>query len=344
MLNPQVAHGADVMSRIELALRDPRLTLCIRDAVDRMVHGLDGGDILVVGNTAMHHLFCGLDVHPLASVPFQSPHLGPVRTGRYTFVRCLGGFVGSDVLAGILATGLYRSSKLSALIDLGTNGEIVVGNRDRILCASTAAGPAFEAGQIRNGMRAATGAVSRVGPGFRCSVIGGGTARGVCGSGLVDAVAVGLDEGFIRTNGRLAAGPLVLADEVAVVQSDIRQLQLAKGAVAAGLSILLRRLDATAGDLAAIYLAGAFGNYVNVRSALRTGLLPDVNPRVIQPAGNTALRGARMLLVEPHAADEIHAEHIELAANPVFQDEFAAAMTFPEGAENDEQRTSSYVA
>lgn len=336
-LNPQVAFGADVMSRIQRALDGNHLTRCIRDGLASLLDGVDG-DAVVVGNTAMHHLFCGLDIAPLAGVPFRSRSLGAHTVGRYTFLRCIGGFVGSDILSGIVATGMHRSAELAALIDLGTNGEIVVGNRDRLVCASTAAGPAFEAGQIRQGMRAATGAIAHVSRLFECTVIGGGAPRGICGSGLVDAIAASLDAGLIAPSGRLVNGVIELAGGVAIAQGDIRQLQLAKGAIAAGLRLLLRQIGASERDLQTIHLAGAFGNYVDVRSAIRIGLLPDVP---VHPAGNTALRGARMLLVNPALADDISPEHVELAADPVFQDEFASALAFPEGAAHDEQRTSN---
>ena len=214
-------------------------------------------EVVLVGNTVMHHLFSGLDVEPLSHVPFQSPHLGvqhfkPADVGwalppdcRIRFERCLGGFVGSDILAGILAVGMTRAEDLLALVDLGTNGEIAIGNRNGIVCASTAAGPAFEAGSIRMGMRAATGAVSRVSltdGEMQATVIGDVEARGICGSGLVDAVAVGLESGAILPSGRIRNGTKLfpVKDPVVLVQSDIRELQLAKGAIASGFRLLLQ--------------------------------------------------------------------------------------------------------
>ena len=330
-LNPQVAHGSDLMSRIEYTLRGGALAPSIHRAVEEMSQALDGtpSECVLVGNTAMHHLYCGLDVAPLACVPFRSPHLGEVNGGTWRFIRCLGGFVGSDILAGIVATGLHRSESLAALIDLGTNGEIVLGNCSRLVCASTAAGPAFEAGRIRAGMRAATGAIAHVSPSWECRTIGNAPPRGICGSGLVDAVAVALDHGRIAPNGRLANGPLHLAEGVSLFQSDVRELQLAKGAIAAGVRMLLMRIGAAVEDLQAIYLAGAFGNYVDVHSSMRIGLLPQVRPEIIHPSGNTALRGARRLLVDPAADSAITVEHVELAADPAFQDEFAEALAFP---------------
>jgi len=351
-LNPQAAFGADVMSRIKAALAGGDLTAVVRGALRRMVASLAEGhageivEVVLVGNTVMHHLFAGLDVEPLAHVPFETSH---AETQRFTagdlgwpltatcairFERCLGSFVGSDILAGIVAVGMHRAEDLIALVDLGTNGEIAIGNRDGIVCASAAAGPAFEAGAIRMGMRATTGAVWRVQVAdgqMRASVIGDAEPQGICGSGVVDAVAAGLQSGAILASGRIADGSkrFGVAGTVVLSQADIRELQLAKGAIASGFKLLLRRIGAKVGGLKSIYLAGAFGNYVQMESALRIGLL-DARGDILHAAGNTALRGAKMLLladVEP-ALPKI--EHVSLAADPGFQDEFAACMTFPE--------------
>jgi len=351
-LNPQAAFGSDVMSRIRAALDGNDLTTPIRAALGVLVTRLAGGhreevsEVAVVGNTVMHHLFCGLSVEPLSHVPFASPHLGEQRfTPRdlswnlpdacvIRFVRCIGGFVGSDILTGIVASGMGDSARLAALVDLGTNGEIAIGNRDGIVCASTAAGPAFEAGAIRMGMRAVTGAISYVAldrNALRVTVIGDVPPRGICGSGLVDAVAAGLTAGAIVASGRVADGTKLfpIAPPVVLHQSDIRELQLAKGAIAAGFRLLLSRLGATARDLSAIHLAGAFGNYVQIHSALRIGLL-DAPRSIIHAAGNTALRGAKMLLLADREPQLPAIEHVSLAADPAFQDEFAGSMAFPD--------------
>jgi uncharacterized 2Fe-2S/4Fe-4S cluster protein (DUF4445 family) len=352
-LNPQARFGADLMSRVRHDLTEPgTMTALIREAVGAMLARLAEGqpveETLLVGNTAMHHFFCGLSAEPLASVPFRSPTLGerhleaselrwPVELRRPAcFLPCLGGFVGSDLLAGLVATGLAESDEGGALLDLGTNGEIAVGCRDQIRCASTAAGPAFEGGRIGMGMRAGDGAIDRVSVvsgALDCSVIGCGPARGLCGSGLVDAAAAALELGWIDPGGRLAGGrkSIDLAGSVILTQSDIRELQLAKGAVAAGFELLLggRRLAPPR-----IFLAGAFGNYVRGESARRIGLLP---PWVDHPttAGNTALRGARMLLLAVSRREPILktvlscTEHVELAADPGFEDAFVDCMKFP---------------
>jgi uncharacterized 2Fe-2S/4Fe-4S cluster protein (DUF4445 family) len=241
------------------------------------------------------------------------------------------------VLGGIRALGLAERGTLEAFIDLGTNAELVVGTRDRLLCASTAAGPAFEGGRITQGMRAATGAVcevSVVDGALACRVLGGGRPRGLCGSGLVDAVRAGLELGRILPSGRLAAGEtrLVVAGDVAVTQGDVRELQLAKGAIAAGLETLCARLGATPADVTRVHLAGAFGNYVSRASAHRIGLL-TVDPDRVHPAGNTALLGAKLSLFDdgPEALASIleRTEHVALAADPGFADAYVNAMTFP---------------
>jgi len=337
-LNPQARYGADVMSRLQYDLRRPgELGCLIREALGRMLGGEPLREVLVAGNTAMHHLFCGLDVEPLTHAPFLSPTLDARRfeaadlrwPGPAEFLPCLGGFVGSDLLCGIVATRLDEQTEARALFDIGTNGEVVVGSAQGILCASTAAGPAFEGGRIGMGMRAGAGAIDTVhvrNGGFDCHVIGGGAARGICGSGLVDAAACGIELGLIGANGRLtnADKRILLAGGVALTQSDIRELQLAKGAMAAGLRML------AAGGIEKLYLAGAFGNYIRQTSARVIGLLPDDLP--VQPVGNSSLRGARTLLLTPSIRQawlgKITAlsRHVELAADPDFQYRYAEMM------------------
>jgi uncharacterized 2Fe-2S/4Fe-4S cluster protein (DUF4445 family) len=348
LLNPQVRFGADVMSRIQAALSGADLTGPIRLALAGTIAQLAAGragevvEVVLVGNTVMHHLFSGLDLKPLSHVPFQSPHLeaqlfAPAELGwplpatcRIRMERCLGGFVGSDILAGILAVGMAHAEKPMALIDLGTNGEIAIGNRDRIVCASTAAGPAFEAGSIRMGMRAVTGAISHVAlenGALRVVTVGGVPPRGICGSGLVDAAAVGLKSGAILPSGRIAhrATSFPIVDPVVLVQGDIRELQLAKAAIASGFRLLLRRLGLSRGDLECVHLAGAFGNYVGVQSAIEIGLIEGPEA-MVRTEGNTALHGAKLLLLSPVAPGWPQVEHLSLASEPDFEDEYVSCM------------------
>jgi uncharacterized 2Fe-2S/4Fe-4S cluster protein (DUF4445 family) len=376
-LNSQGRHGADVMSRIAFALSPgglQELQQLIRRQIGALISQLllaaraDGRevrDVVLVGNTVMHHLFSGIDVEPLSHFPFN-----PIRDGleiftaeelswelpgdvAARFLPCLGSFVGSDILAGILATRMAESADLIGLIDLGTNGEIVLGNREKILCASTAAGPAFEGARIAMGMRASTGAISQVtvAPPFsaglkpgatkdrvedarlQCHVLGNVEAKGICGSGLVDAVAAGLDLEIISPSGRFADGrsEWQLLSPVTLTQADIRELQLAKAAIASGLQLLRERWGGA--DPVRLYLAGAFGNYVNRASAQRIGLI-NYPPAQVQPAGNTALLGAKLGLFRRDGEDGSYrdlrrrVEHVGLSADPHFQDAFVQELGF----------------
>jgi uncharacterized 2Fe-2S/4Fe-4S cluster protein (DUF4445 family) len=357
-LNAQARYGSDLMSRIEAAGAGAPLEAIIRGQVGDLVAGLLASGtagpgrlprIVLVGNTAMHHLFGGLDVAPLAAYPFETSRpdalhwradeLGWACPGKaeVVFLPCLGGFVGSDVLAGLRAVGLDRSARASGLFDLGTNGEIVVGTAERLYCASAAAGPAFEGARISCGMRAAAGAISAVrveGGRLVAHVLGGGAARGICGSGLVDAVASGLELGRIEPSGRLAGGATVLQmqDGLALTQRDVRELQLAKGALAVGLRLLSARAGTEPQRLARLSLAGAFGNYVSRESARRIGLFDTPLDRVAS-AGNAALLGAKLALFDDDLEQRALRQrivHVPLAAEPGFGDAFAAAMGFPE--------------
>ena len=362
-LNAQAQHGADIMSRVEFGCSSEGqqiLQRFIRKQIEELIDSLllppalpvrDVKTIVIVGNTIMHHLFCGVPVEPMSHYPFE-----PVAPGLHEFsaqglgwdihgnpqvlfLPCLGGFVGSDILAGLLATRMHEKDSLNALIDLGTNGEIVIGNKDRLVCASTAAGPAFEGARISMGMRAATGAISEVDiqdGRLVCRVIGHGEARGICGSGLVDAVAAALDLALVKPSGRFTHGEtLQLADSVQLNQWDIRELQLAKGAIAAGFRILLSQWGAAVTDLDQIYLAGAFGNYINQTSARRIGLL-DFPAEKVMPAGNTALLGAKMALFTQGLTEKSYqgilerVKHVSLHEDPAFQDTYVENMTFGE--------------
>lgn len=371
--NPQVAFGADVMTRIHAALSEEGArtqTKVIRDCLGDLAGSLVGAaqrgnglpehplNVVVVANTVMHHLLAGYDIAGLAVSPFMPTQLDETvldasewgwllpRACEVRILPCLGGFVGSDLLAGIMASGLDQGSGVRVLVDLGTNGEIVVTDGQRMLCTATAAGPAFEGARIRMGMRAATGAIDRVWlangkePRLCCHVIGGESSRGVCGSGLVDAAACALDAGLLYSSGRLAKNAewLSLTNEVALHQCDIRELQLAKGAIAAGVEILLRQIHAKPDDVETAYLCGAFGNYLNVAHARRIGLLP-VAESSVRTLGNSALHGAKIALLAGRQADlridEIRqrAEVVNLHNAPEFMDCYVRHMSFsPVGA------------
>lgn len=359
-LNAQSRYGADVMSRVHFAvLEEGQLELqrTIRNQIGGLIQQILAAagandvihDVVIVGNTVMHHLFCGISVEPLSRYPFESPRndLLEFRAHEFDwklpgdptvhFLPCLGGFVGSDVLAGILATGLQESEDVVGLVDLGTNGEIVIGNHESLLCTSTAAGPAFEGAKISAGMRAATGAISEVqveAEGLKCHVLGDVAPRGICGSGLVDAVAAGLDLNVITGSGRFSNDRenWSICPSISLTQGDIRELQLAKAAIAAGIKILSDQTGMK--KLRNLFLAGAFGNYVNRASARRIGLL-NFPPEMITPAGNTALLGAKMSLFKEDSEGlsfrslRKRIKHVALNLDPEFQERFVGEMGFP---------------
>lgn len=354
--NPQGKYGADIMSRIEFGLQHDQayiLMKLIRDKILEMIRLLltrssnDIRKIILVGNTAMHHLFCGFDVKPLSFYPFESPNLGikifrPAELGweltqktEIIFMPSIGSFVGSDILAGIFATRLHLSDSFKVLIDLGTNGEIVAGNRKGIICASTAAGPAFEGARITMGMTASTGAISSItkrGEKFRCHTIGNVNPSGICGSGMIDAMAVFLERELINNFGDILSGEkqIFLEQEVFINQQDIREIQLAKAAIATGLEILLKHLGVSRDLIDELYIAGAFGNYINLSNALKIGLL-NIPEEKISKRGNTALIGAKMFLFNNyHKIEELLkiTRHISLEADPEFQELFVENMLF----------------
>jgi uncharacterized 2Fe-2S/4Fe-4S cluster protein (DUF4445 family) len=391
MLNPQVTYGADVISRINRSAADAegveRLHGAARQAVlsiaqrlvfDAGVDITDVWELTFVGNTCMTHLLLGLDPRHLAPSPFIPVVTEPVSLAAGQLWSDTGGlrrealcyvlpgvasFVGADAVAVALATDLAGRDRLTLAIDIGTNGEILLGSRERLLACSAAAGPAFEGAHIRFGMRGTPGAIEHVrlrDGEVELDVIGGGAPRGICGSGLVDAVAELRRAGLVGEGGRLLprdehtpgaayvrhllAGTngveFVLAPghdgapPVTLAQRDVRELQLAKGALRAGVEILLARLGATAADLDRIYLAGAFGSYVSPAAARDIGLIPPLPLSRIESVGNAAGRGSRLALASTDArrrAEALarHIEYVELSSDPAFTDAFMEAMAFP---------------
>lgn len=243
--------------------------------------------------------------------------------------------MGSDILAGIAATSLHQKDKFSALIDLGTNGEIVIGNKNTIVCASTAAGPAFEGANISMGMRAVTGAISSINlieGRMEVSVIGNTVPKGICGSGLIDAVAILRKSDRIGIFGEINSGEdhIVLTEKIKLTRKDINEFQLAKAAIAAGLTILASSLSIQLSDIEEIYIAGAFGNYLNIQHVVATGLI-ELPEEKIHKMGNTALIGAKMFLLSDLASVEeilLKTRHINLEGDPNFQDIYVDKMLF----------------
>ena len=362
-LNPQQIYGADVISRIRLALKGElaAMSACIRSCVSDMSRSLceaggvnpeDIQTVSIVGNPAMQQLYLGINPENLATVPYSpvltqyeitaaQPYLPCCPNAALLIVPDIGGFVGADTAACILATGMSEQEETTLLVDIGTNGEMVLGNRHRLVACSTAAGPALEGAGIRWGMRGSTGAIDHVwleDQQLRCSVIGGGEAIGICGSGLIDAAAAALELGLLNSRGKILSEErtIPLQGEICLTQEDIRQLQLAKGAIAAGIRLMARQLGISPGNIDRVYLAGAFGTFLNPRSACKIGLLPPELDGKIRSVGNAAGSGAKILAAGEDALAQVQrivdrTEFLELASLPDFNRYFAESMRFPHG-------------
>jgi len=384
--NPQIPFGEDVMSRITYASRSEDGLRKLNEVIVRAVNSLiarlcettgrDRTDILevvVVGNTAMHHMFFGIPPIHLA----QAPYAPAVRTaisvdpghlgidiypfGKVSSLPNIAGFVGADAVAVLVSSGLYDDDEIGMMIDIGTNTEIIAGSRERLIGCSCASGPAFEGAHIRHGMRAASGAVERVWIDQSTSevhlrTVDDAPVRGICGSGIVDAVSEMFRCGIITESGKLVEGAgngrvraggdgkleYVLAAEgeegaasdITITQNDIQEIQLAKAAIFTGVSTLMRKLGVGCPELACVYAAGAFGTYVDATSAITIGMYPDIPPERIKFVGNAAGSGARMALKSVKARDladrlSRRVEYVELATEKDFQTEFAKAMFLP---------------
>jgi len=382
-MNPQIRFGEDLMSRVSYAMDQDRgadeMTAAVRGALNELVGraaaeaGVERGDIyeaVIVGNPIMHHLVLGLNPEPLGTAPFALAVDGAVRTsardlnlelaaGAETYLLpCIAGHVGADAAAMILSETPFEREEVSLLVDVGTNAELVLGNRERLLAASSPTGPAFEGAQISAGQRAAPGAIERVRidpetlvprfktigsdlwsdePDFETSIAATGIT-GICGSGIIEAVAEMALNGIITPEGALPGDGgrrFVLyggEPEIAVTQADVRAVQLAKGALHAGAKLLMDLFGIDRVDR--IVLAGAFGSHIDPVYAMALGMIPDCDPDRVSAAGNAAGTGARIALLNAAARTEIETvvkrvEKIETAAAPSFQNYFVDAMAIP---------------
>jgi uncharacterized 2Fe-2S/4Fe-4S cluster protein (DUF4445 family) len=379
-INPQVACGDDVISRIKHAANQAGI-----DELQRLVIGQINGmidplcrqggikrqdiyEITIAGNTTMEHLFCGIDPTPLGQLPFKPSwrgantlkaselNIGINPEGIVYMFPIIGGFVGGDIASDILAADILNQPQPVLLVDIGTNGEIVLVNNNKIMAASTAAGPAFEGARISCGMRAANGAIEQVKFDGDCiyGVIGNVEPTGICGSGLIDITAELLNAGIVDYTGRIDPSvevppkiaqritvdtngqpAFVIEKNIEITQQDIRQIQLAVGAIRAGINIMLKKAGINASDLKRILIAGGFGSFIRRNHAQRIGLLPaNIDHQIISFIGNSSLAGAKLALLSVKARQKAQefakqAQHIELSADSDFQNEFASAMIFP---------------
>jgi len=392
MMNPQVAYGEDVMSRISYSMTHSDGLGSMNQAIIKSINKLAGRvaaaagikrsaivDMTVVGNTCMHHIFLNVDPQYIGRAPFsptlhhsvdvKARDLG-LRMSPGSYVHILpieAGFVGADNVGVLIAEEPYNQDDMLLIIDIGTNGELVLGNRGKLVSSSCATGPAFEGAEIKFGMRAAPGAIEaiKIDPDtkeVRFKVIGREDwnteiddvgAKGICGSGIIDAVAQLLVAGVIDRTGRFHTGldtsrlrvtegqpefVIAWADEtslgqdIVLCQRDVRNIQLAKGAMYAGVKLMMRNLGVK--KLDKIILAGAFGSYIDKESAAVIGLFPDCAPENIYAVGNAAGDGARIALLNVDKRAEANemarkVEYIELTVEPDFQTVFSQAMWFP---------------
>lgn len=361
-VNPQTQFGADVISRIQYAMDEDAsvMSRCIRDALDKLIReaaeqaGISPEEIgmtAVVGNTAMHHLLLEIDPRPLTVPPYMPAVRDAMELdGAALLPSCpnsairilpnIAGFVGADTVGCMVATRFDRLEELTLMIDIGTNGEMVLGNRDRRIACSTAAGPAFEGAKIQCGMRGADGAVDHVtleqGK-IRWSVIGGGAPVGLCGSGLLDLVAALLETGDISESGQMLCGERYTLEgtEVFLTRKDVREVQLAKAAIRAGIELMCSTLGVETKDIRKVLLAGAFGNYLNPASACVIGMIPPILLPRIQPIGNAAGGGARLCALSSREFAYSRqlaqgTEFLELASLPEFNDCYVDCLMFGE--------------
>ncbi len=404
-LNRQAPFGADVISRVSHTMLEPdglaqlqaRIVETLNDLLAQLTaqSGIARENIyeaVIVGNATMLHLLLGIDPEPISVAPFIPAISQPITfraadvglelhpEARVSTLPHLGAYVGADIVAGILATGLTRNKdgKLRLLIDVGTNGEIVLGSVNRTLSTAAPAGPAFEGAQIKNGMRASDGAIEGVKITEQGEVIlqiigGDVTPIGIAGSGLVDGVAEMYRAGIVDASGRMirvedARGTLPdalverlvtidgvrafrlsdAASNIVLTQQDIRALQFAKGSIAAGVEVLMQQMGVTANDLREVLLAGSFGSYINPASARTIGLVPWVPVEKIVAVGNSAGEGAKIALLsfrEREAANRIpeFIEYVELSGRAEFNDIFMDTLAFPKLMADDEQPTEFYA-
>jgi len=383
-MNPQIAFGDDVISRITFTMERTAGRLQMKEKIIGCLNGLVAGccekaavpinriyEIVAVGNTAMHHLMIGVEASNLTLCPYvpviSSPldvraeemGIGMAPNGYLHLPPNVAGFVGSDHIAGLLTCRLWERERPTLFMDVGTNGEISVGWDGRIASTSTAAGPAFEGANLLYGMRATSGAIDSVRISEDLEVcyttVHGEKPRGLCGSGVVDALSEMLLRGIVEPSGRIVEelestrirvrngqSEFILASEeetaigeaIVISQNDVVQIQYAKAAMYAGARLLMDRMQIDRGEIDRILLAGAFGNYIPRDSARNIGLIPEIPLERIDGIGNAAGTGAKMILLDRRARSEAlrvarRIEYVELAAEPTFEDIFFGAMYLP---------------
>lgn len=367
-VNAQTIYGSDVVSRITYALENEKGLCSLKNAICKQISSLimrltgknkiDFNNIKcvsIVGNTAMLHFLQGLDVKGLSMQPFNPVNINAVETNIKSLevpltemdncpvyiLPCISSFAGADVTSAILVSGIVNSSKLSLLIDIGTNGELVLGNRERIISCSTAAGPAFEGAAVKHGTGGVLGAIDSVkisSGNVEITTIGNHEPVGICGSGIIDAVAELLKEEIVDETGKMNISEFVLFDKpsgenISITAKDIREIQLAKAAISAGINILLNEMGKEAYEVERVFIAGGFGNYINKDSMFRIGLLRNEFKNKVISIGNAAGAGAVSALLSKRSYYESisiakRCEYLDLSDKRDFQDKFISNIFF----------------
>lgn len=353
MLNPQTSVAADVIGRIDAAMkgRDAPLRQQIERALETLLASAcaqsdisaSAVDALVVtGNTTMLYLLTGRNPESLSHAPFQADTLFGEEVSlqaRTAFLPdCMHAFIGADTACALLASGMTERPETALLCDVGTNGELALWHEGALYIASTAAGPAFEGAGISCGCSSVVGAIDQAcveGGQIRFHIIGEGKALGVCGSGLLDVIAAMLEIETLDETGFLEDGEFPLRDGIALTQADIRAVQLAKAATNAGIMSLLSAADCPLSAVRRVYLAGGFGSHLNIRSAARIGLIPAALTDRVHVIGNAALDGAAKLLMDASLRQKTAyfrqiAQHVRLDGNPEFAARYVESMLFEE--------------
>ncbi len=342
--NPQRTFGADIISRISYAslhgVED--LTHVLREAINRLIARLEVPvlPLYAAGNTTMLHLLLGVDPTPMGTAPYTPAFLdekrlspdacGLVGVSSVTILPGLAAFVGADLVAGVHHVGLPTSGHWRLLVDLGTNAEILLFSRDRLLCTAAAAGPCFEGACISSGMSATAGAICAYDADGGYETIENASPKGVCGTGLVDAVAALLDNGIVDETGYMECPAFYLCEGVSLSREDIRQYQLAKAAVHAGILALVARAGIRMDDMEQVYIAGGFATRLRVDTAVRTGLLPRALSDRITAVGNSCLSGTARWASDPVDLGIYTrmAEYVDLSSDAVFTEAFMEQMMF----------------
>ncbi|MCD6321698.1 MAG: DUF4445 domain-containing protein [Clostridiales bacterium] len=389
-MNPQRNYGADVISRISYTIENENgleelneaIVSCLNKSISNLTQqvGIDNEDVyavVIAGNTTMIHLLLKIPPKNIAAAPFipvttdlhiLNPgdiNLNINSQGITVIMPAVSAYIGSDIVAAVLSSGMHEDEKISLLIDIGTNGEVVLGNKDWMYSCSVAAGPAFEGAQIKNGVGGIAGAIDtmKFSNGIQYTTIDGKEPVGICGSGIVDAIAGMLDTGIIDEMGRMVdndeltkemaeiyssgfedtpkgrvfriidANSTGLDTDIVISQRDVRELQNAKAAVAAGIISIVKKAGIVMSDIENVYLAGGFGSYLDINSTLRIGLIPKELDGKIKTIGNAAGSGAVEVLMNKNNLQKAEAicknmKYIELSADKGFVDEYIDAMEF----------------